>query len=287
MRCVQAVCLLFSGLVLLAATTAESEVQSKTVEYTDGGVVLKGYFAWDDAVEGRRPGVVVAHEWWGLNDYARRRARMLAAMGYVAFALDMYGEGKATEHGAEAKAWMEQVNRNIAVWQRRALLGVEVLRQHDFVDPSRIAAIGYCFGGATVMQMAYSGADLKGIVSFHGPLPVATPEQAGAIKARILVEHGYDDPFVPAERIARFQASLDQADVDWEMDVYGGAQHSFTNPSADRYGIEGVHYDARADRRSWAHMRLFLEEIFGRQAGSRVLLGGERPAVRPQRISIR
>lgn len=278
MRYYRVVLPLFFGLVLLAIGTAEAEVQSKTVEYTDGDVVLKGYFAWDDAVEGRRPGVVVAHEWWGLNDYARRRARMLADIGYVAFALDMYGEGKATKHGDEAQAWMEQVNRNVAVWRRRALLGVEVLRQHDFVDPSKIAAIGYCFGGATVMQMAYSGADLKGVVSFHGPLPVATPEQAAAIEAKVLIAHGFDDPFVPAERIGGFQAALDQAGVDWEMDVYGGAQHSFTNPSADRYGIKGVHYDARADGRSWARMRLFLEEVFGAEAGSRVLLSDGAPA---------
>lgn len=271
--------LIVMGLILVACA-AEAEVQTKTVEYTDGEVVLKGFFAWDDAGEGRRPGVVVAHEWWGLNDYAKQRAKMLAGMGYVAFALDMYGEGRSTEHGKEAKTWMEQVNRNVLLWRRRAVLGVEVLRQHDFVDPHRIAAIGYCFGGATVMQMAYSGADLKGVVSFHGPLPVATPEQAKRIKARILVEHGYDDPFVPAERIAKFQSALDMAEVDWQMVVYGGAQHGFTNPGADRYGIEGVRYDAQADRRSWAHMLLFLDSVFGSEEGSRVLLSrgaAERP----------
>jgi dienelactone hydrolase len=248
------------GLVWLAAP-AVGEVQTKSVEYTDGDVPLKGYFAWDDVYDGRRPRVVVVHEWWGLNDYAKRRARMLARLGYVAFAVDMYGEGRVTRHAQEAGAWMKQINANIEHWQRRALLGLDILRQHEFVDPTRIGAIGYCFGGATVMEMAYSGADLAGVVSFHGSLPAATAEQAGRIKAAILVEHGARDAFVPAEQIERFLAPL--TGVDWQMVYHSGAYHGFTNPDADGYGIDNVSYNKKADERSWGQMQLFFQELFG------------------------
>ncbi len=248
--------------LLMAIASANADVQIKTVEYNDGDVVLQGYFAWDDAIEGRRPGVVVAHEWWGLNDYARTRAEMLAKLGYVALAIDMYGKGKVTEHANEASAWMKQINANTEHWQLRARLGLDVLRKHEFVDPTRLAAIGYCFGGSTVMQLAYSGATLKGVVSFHGSLPVATKQQARNVKASVLIAHGNADTFVPSERIAQFTAAMDEAHVDWQMVNYGGARHSFTNPNADRYGIKGVSYNKQADRRSWRHMQQFFDEIF-------------------------
>jgi len=249
-------------LCFLLTGVAWAEVQTKTIEYNDGDTPLRGYLAWDDAVQGPRPGVIVVHEWWGLNDYARTRAEQLAGMGYVAFAVDMYGDDKVTEHGNEAKEWMQQITANMDAWRRRALLGLEVLRQQEKVDPQQVAAIGYCFGGATVMQMAYSGADLAGVVSFHGSLPPAAPEDLGRIKARILVEHGAADGFVPAERIAQFQEALEKADADWRMVINGGAKHSFTNPGADAYGIEGLAYDANADHRSWRDMQDFFAEIF-------------------------
>jgi dienelactone hydrolase len=250
-------------LVLVWLTApARAEVQTKSVEYTDGDVPLRGYFAWDDVYDGRRPGVIVVHEWWGLNDYAKRRARMLARLGYVAFAVDMYGKGRVTRHGQEAGAWMKQINSNIEHWQRRALLGLDILRQHEFVDPTRIGAIGYCFGGATVMEMAYSGAELDGVVSFHGSLPAATAEQADRIKAAILVEHGARDAFVSAEQIERFLAPLDRVGVDWQMVYHSGARHGFTNPDADAYGIDNVRYHKKADERSWGQMQLFFQELF-------------------------
>ena len=254
--------LLIAAILLSVSGPILADVRTDTVHYQDGDVKLQGYLMWDDAIDGKRPGVIVVHEWWGLNDYARKRAEMLAQLGYVAFAVDMYGKDKVTEHASEAKGWMTQISGNIEHWQRRALLGLEQLRKHELVDDSRVAAIGYCFGGATVMQMAYSGADLQGVVSFHGSLPVPDEEQAKNIKARVLVAHGEADGFIPGERIGRFKAALSQAQVDWQMLIYGGARHGFTNPGAGRYGLDGVRYDEKADRRSWLAMQQFFNEMF-------------------------
>jgi len=247
---------------LLLTSLAQAAVQTKTIEYQDGEVSLRGHLAWDDSIQGPRPGVIVVHEWWGLNDYARKRAEQLAEMGYAALAVDMYGQDKVTEHGSQAKEWMEQITGNIETWRRRALLGLDLLGRQEQVNAQQMAAIGYCFGGATVMQMAYSGADLAGVVSFHGSLPPPTADDLGRIKARILVEHGAADGFVPAERIGRFQEALSQAGADWRMVIHGGAKHSFTNPGADSYGIDGLAYNAEADRRSWQDMQAFFNEIF-------------------------
>ncbi len=254
--------LLIATFILSVPGPALADVRTETVRYQDGDTALQGFLMWDDAIQGKRPGIIVVHEWWGLNDYARKRAEMLARLGYVAFAVDMYGKDKVTEHASEAKGWMQQISGNIEHGQRRALLGLEQLRKHELVDDARVAAIGYCFGGATVMQMAYSGADLKGVVSFHGSLPVANDEQAKKIQASVLVAHGEADGFIPAERIGRFKAALSAANVDWQMLIYGGARHGFTNPGASRYGLDGVRYDEKADRRSWLAMQQFFDEIF-------------------------
>lgn len=254
-------------LSLCAAAPAWAEVQSKTVTYQDGDTPLTGYLYWDDAIQGKRPGVLVVHEWWGLNDYARHRAEMLAKLGYVAFAADMYGDHKVTEHADNAKAWMTQITSNIDAWQRRAGLGLEQLKASGMVADGQLAAIGYCFGGATVMQMVYAGMPVKGVVSFHGSMPPANPEQVAAMKQAehkpmVLLEHGDADPFVPAERIAAFKAGLDAAGINWEMDVYGGVRHSFTNPDSAKFGMDALRYDPIADARSWQHMKEFLAEIF-------------------------
>jgi dienelactone hydrolase len=254
----------FILLLLILPVTSFAASKSKTIEYKDGETTLKGYLVYDDAISGKRPGVIVVHEWWGLNDYARKRADMLAQLGYVAFAVDMYGDARVTEHAKEAKAWMEQITENVGIWQRRALLGLDVLKKQDMVDTSKLAAIGYCFGGATVMEMAYAGADLKGVVSFHGSLPPATPEQQKHIKAKILANHGSADSFVPPERVQALEQSLDAAGADWELAIYGGAHHGFTNPDAAKYGIENMQYNAEADRRSWALMQTFFDEIFSK-----------------------
>ncbi len=249
-------------LLLTIPFAARSAIKTETVEYKDGDTALNGFMVYDDALEGKRPGVIVVHEWWGLNDYTKQRAEMLAELGYVAFAIDMYGDEKVTEHAKDAKGWMSQITENVEAWQKRALLGLDILKKHELVDPDYTAAVGYCFGGATVMQMSYAGANLDGVVSFHGSLPPATEEQQKNIKAKVLVAHGEADGFIPAERIIAFKQGLDAAGADWQMVSYGGAHHGFTNPGADAYGIDGVKYDEKADNRSWALMQLFLDEVF-------------------------
>lgn len=249
--------------VLLCCGVARAEVQRETITYQHGDQTLKGYLAWDDRFgEGKRPGVLVVHEWWGLNDYVRQRADRLAELGYVAFAPDLYGEGKVTEHASEAGQWAQQVRANVERWQQLAAEGLKILASQPTCDADRIAAIGYCFGGATVMQMTYAGLDVQGVVSFHGSLPVPTQEQASNIRSKVLICHGAADPFIPDETVRKFQTALNSADVDWQMISYGGAKHSFTVPGADEAGLAGLGYDADADRRSWQHMLLFFEEIF-------------------------
>ena len=249
-------------IALFFSSLAWAEVKIKEITYQDGDQKLKGYIAWDDSKKGKRPGVMVVHEWWGLDEYAKKRAKMLAEEGYVAFAADMYGVGKITNHAEDASGWMKQITANQDAWQKRAIAGLEQLKNSNHVDRSKLAAIGYCFGGATVMQMAYAGLDLDGVVSFHGSLPPATPEEAAKIKSRVLVAHGDIDPFIPAERITQFKKALNDANVDWEMNVYGGTKHSFTNPAADARGMDALAYDENADKRSWARMQSFFDEIF-------------------------
>jgi dienelactone hydrolase len=254
---------LFIGLIgLMLSTQAAAAVQMKEVTYQDGDQQLRGYLAWDDAIKGKRPGVMVVHEWWGLNDYAKKRARMLAEEGYVAFAADMYGADRVTTHADDAKGWMTQIVSNQDAWQKRAMLGLEQLKKSPHVDGSKMAAIGYCFGGATVMQMTYAGADLDGVVSFHGSLPPASPEQAANIKSRVLIAHGDADPFIPADRIVKFKEALSNANVDWEMNVYANTKHGFTNPGAGDFGMDALAYNKAADERSWARMKAFFDEIF-------------------------
>ncbi len=244
----------------LLSGTAAAEIKSQTVAYRHGNVELVGHLAWDDSSDQPRPGVLVVHEWWGLNDYARRRAEQLAALGYVAMAVDMYGEGKVTEHPQQAREWATAVRQNADVWHGRAMAGLEVLRKHPRVDPQRLAAIGYCFGGSTVMHLAFRGAPLRGVVSFHGAL--VTPPDDAKVQARLLVCHGAADGFIPEEQCQQFRAALDKAQIDYQMVYYGGARHSFTNPDADKHGIQGLKYDARADARSWSLMQQFFQEIF-------------------------
>lgn len=254
------------GLSLLA-TTAWAEVQSKAVTYQDGNATLVGYLYWDDAISGKRPGVLVIHEWWGLNDYARQRAKMLAELGYVAFAADMYGDNKVSIHARDAKGWMEQITANVDAWQQRAALGLDQLKASGMVDADKLAAMGYCFGGATVMQMVYADMDLKGVVSFHGSLPPASPAQVAVLKAsaskpKVLVAHGDADSFIPADRITAYKTALTEAGVDWEMDIYANTKHGFTNPDAASFGMDALAYSPEADRRSWARMQAFFGEIF-------------------------
>ncbi len=247
--------------IIMIAAAAQAGVVSKPVEYNHEGTVLEGYLAYDDAIQGKRPGVLVVHEWWGLNDYVRSRVDKLARLGYVAFALDMYGKGVWTTEPAEAKKLSGHL-RGTPLLGTRAQAGLGILKDNSRVDPGKIAAIGYCFGGTTVIELAYSGADIAGVVSFHGGLTAAKPEDYSRIKARFLICHGADDGFIPAHSIQAFQEGLNKADADWQMISFGGAVHSFTNPEADRVGIKGIAYNKSADERSWTYMQQFFNEIF-------------------------
>jgi dienelactone hydrolase len=253
---------IISALLLAAvAITAQAEVQEKAVTYDQDGTSLTGYLYWDEALEGKRPGVLVFDEWWGLTDYGKRRARMLAEMGYVAFVGDMYGEGKTAGTAEQARELMQGVTADVDLWRERAGLALEQIRSSELTDPERIAAIGYCFGGGTILQLAYGGADLKGIIGFHSSLPAAPDEAKGQIKPRILILLGEQDSFVSPEVIANFRDKLDAAEADWELGIYGGVRHGFTNPGADKRGIENLKYDPVADARSWARTQAFLEEV--------------------------
>ncbi|MGD9282599.1 MAG: dienelactone hydrolase family protein [Desulfobacterales bacterium] len=246
--------------ILLIATAVNAEVVSQNVEYKHEDIVLEGYLAYDDTAKGKRPGVLVVHEWWGLNDYVRMRVDKLAKLGYVAFALDMYGKGIWTDQASKAQELSGHL-RGKPIMRQRARAGLEILRKNERVDPTKIAAIGYCFGGTTVLELAYSGADIAGVVSFHGGLTTPKAEDMSRIKAKILVLHGANDAFIPPEKIAAFQEGVGKAGADWQMIYYGGAVHSFTNPAADKKNINGLAYSPSADDRSWKHMQLFFDEI--------------------------
>jgi dienelactone hydrolase len=248
--------------VLVAAMNASGEVRTETVEYKLGDVTMVGYAAWDDAISGPRPGVLVVHEWYGLNDYARSRARQLAQLGYVAFAADMYGNGVTAKDAAEAGQRATALRNDRPLMRARAQAALETLRKNPLCDPRRIAAIGYCFGGGVALELARSGADVAGVVSFHGNLDTPNPDDAKNIKAKVLVLHGADDPYVKAEQVANFQQEMRTAKVDWQMISYGGAVHSFTNPASGDDPSKGVAYNAAADRRSWQAMKQFFDEIF-------------------------
>jgi dienelactone hydrolase len=239
------------------------KIQTKEVEYRQGSTVLKGFIAWDDAVSGKRPGVLVVHEWWGLNDHARNQARRLAEAGYVGFALDMYGGGKVTTHPQDAQAFATEATKDPAVVAARFNAALELLKRDPRVDPARIAAIGYCFGGGVVLNMARAGADLAAVVSFHGSLGTQTPAQPGKVKARVLVLAGGADPFVPPEQVEAFRKEMQAAGARFDIVTYPGAKHGFTNPDAGQYGMAQLAYDPAADRQSWDAMRRLFHEVFG------------------------
>lgn len=249
-------------MLLLFSASVQAAVTSKEIEYLDEETQLQGIIYWDSAVKEKRPGVLVYHEWWGQNEYARKRAKMLAELGYVAFAADMYGKGKETTKADRAREWMQEITADPDRWRQRASAAFEQLRALPQVDPTRISAVGYCFGGGTALQMAYAGEDLKGIVSFHGSLPAAPEESKGNIRPQMLILHGQADSFVTSEVVLNFQNKLDAVGAKWEMVSYGGARHGFTNPNAAEFGIENLRYDPVADHRSWQRMQEFLKEVF-------------------------
>ncbi len=252
-------------LFALSIAAAQAAIVDKELDYTVQGVTMKAYLAYDDAIKGQRPGVLVVHEWWGHDDYARKRARMLAELGYTALALDMYGEGKHVHHPNDANKLSSELAANHAVATARFQAGYDALKQQPTVNPQRIAAIGYCMGGSVVLEMARGGMPLAGVVSFHGNLATAKPAQTGVIKGKVLVLTGADDPFVPAEQVAQFKQEMDAAKVDYQLIAYPGAKHSFTNPEADKRGKEfnlPLAYNAEADKASWLEMQKLFGQLF-------------------------
>jgi len=258
------IALVFS--LLLVCIQTQAALREENVEYRAGDTVLKGYLVWDDAKGEKQPGVLVVHEWWGLNDYARMRAKMLAELGYTALAVDMYGDGKKSEHAKDAKSFMKSVNEKQGVAQQRFVAAKALLASRPIVNKDKFAAIGYCFGGATVLNMARLGVDLKAVVSFHGNLETQTPAQPGEVKAKVLVLNGAADKFVTPESITAFKKEMTDAGVDYQFVNYPGALHSFTNPDADRLGKANdlaVAYDAEADKQSWDAMQQLFKDVFG------------------------
>jgi len=253
-------CLTISAMLLLAFP-ASAELVKKNIEYSEGDTVLEGYLVYDDAFEGKRPGVVVIHDWMGFGEYGNKRAEMLAQMGYVALAGDIYGKGVRPKNSDEAGQQAGKFKADRPLLRARVNAALDALKASERVDPAKTAAIGYCFGGTTVLELARSGADVSGVVSFHGGLAAGEADNAG-IKAKVLVLHGADDPHVPPAEVAAFTQELNKAGADWQMVHYSGAVHSFTKKSAGDDPSTGNAYHEKADKRSWEAMKSFFAEIF-------------------------
>lgn len=256
-------------LLLAAAVSgpawAGPDIKGKEVSYRLGSTVMKGYLAYDKNIKGKRPGVLVVHEWWGHNEYVRKRARMLAELGYAALAVDMYGDGKQAMHPDDAGKFSSELMKNFDVAEARFKAAMDFLKKQRIVDSEEIAAIGYCFGGGVVLNMARQGLDLKGVASFHGSLAAIKPAAPGGIKARVLVLHGGDDKFTTREQIDAFKKEMKDAGADFQFITYPGAIHGFTNPDTDTYAKKfnlPLGYNAEADRKSWEELKKFLEQIF-------------------------
>ncbi len=247
-------------LLFVLGSPVMAKVQTQTVEYKDGDTVLEGYLAYDDSFQGKRPGILVVHEWTGLGKYAKSRAEKLAKLGYVAFAADIYGKGVRPEKVEACMATSGQYYKDRKLFRERVNAGLDQLKQSPNVDPDKLGAIGYCFGGAAVLELGRSGADVKGIVTFHGGLDSPTPEDAKNIKGKVLVCQGGADNFT-LSKVPDFEKEMKDAGVDYKIITYPGAQHSFTNPEA-KGQLKGALYNKSADEKSWKAMKEFFEKIF-------------------------
>ena len=247
---------------LLLAIIARAEIISKPVEYKEGQTTLEGLWVYDDSVKGKRPGVLVVHQWKGLGDYEKKRAEMLAKLGYNVFAVDIYGKGVRHNNSKDASAEAAKYKNDRKLLRARVAAGLDVLKRQELTDANRIAAIGYCFGGTTALELARSGADIAGVVSFHGGLNTPNANDAKQSKAKVLALHGADDPHVPPAEVAAFEKEMRDAKVDWSLVAYGGAVHSFTDWNAGSDNSKGSAYNEKADKRSWEAMKQFFAEIF-------------------------
>ena len=247
-----------------AAGAIAGRLNTSSVAYKDGDEELSGYLAYDPSRQGKRPAVLVLPEWWGLTDYPKRRARQLAQLGYVAFAADMYGKGAVADTAEKAGQLTSRFRSDRDLMRRRVAAALAVLKADPHVNPNRIAAIGYCFGGTCVLELARSGAELAAVVSFHGVLDTPHPEATPKPKAAILVCHGAADPYVSPDVVDAFRREMNRCDADWQLNMYGEAVHSFTNPDSGNDPSKGAAYNATADQRSWADMLRFFDRVLGK-----------------------
>jgi len=253
---------------MLGTRQAEAKVVGREVEYEAGASIMRGYLAYDDAQKIPRPGILVVHEWWGVDDYVRSRARQIAdEFGYTALVVDMYGEGRHADEPEAAGKLSAEISRDVPTAITRFEAALAFLRKQKHVAPGQIAAIGYCFGGAVVLNMARNGEDLAGVVSFHGNLAPSVTAKPGKVRARILVCHGGDDPFVPPAQVDAFRKEMAAVGANAKIEVYPGAKHSFTNPASTARGQKfklPIAFNAAADTKSWQDMRVFFQSLFGK-----------------------
>ena len=249
--------------ILVVAPSLLAQVETKPVDYRQGDVVLRGYISYDPSVQEKRPGVLVVPDWMGVSEYSKMRAYQLAQLGYVALAADVYGENVHPANGQEASAEAAKYYKDRQLFRARVRAGLDKLAGMPQVDTSRLAVIGYCFGGAGALELARSGAPVKAVVTFHGALSTPTPQDARNIRGKVLVLHGADDPFVKQEDVTAFMDEMRKGDVDWQLIQYGGAVHGFTMPGAGSDNSKGMAYNERADKRSWQAMKDFFEEVLG------------------------
>ena len=262
--------LVLTGLIMLiflrcGKSMHGPQIVTQEISYSADTLQMKGFLAYDQNLAGKRPGILVVHEWWGHNEYARKRAKMLAELGYIALAVDMYGNGLQADHPGDAQKFAMAVMQDTDQAKLRFNAAQETLKKQEVTDPDKIAAIGYCFGGGVALHMARAGFDLDGVASFHGSIATTQPAGPGEIKAKILVCNGADDPFVTTEQIDAFKAEMDSAGAEYKFINYAGARHSFTNPDANRFGQKfnlPLVYNEKADRESWQEMQNFLRDIF-------------------------
>jgi dienelactone hydrolase len=241
---------------------AAAKVKTEVVEYKQGDVVLQGYLSYDQSLTGKRPGILVVHDWMGVSEDTKMRAEMLAGLGYVAFTADIYGKGVRPKNAQEAQAEAGKYFQDRTLLRARAKSGLDYLASRPEVDPSRLGVMGYCFGGGTSLELARSGAPVKGVVSFHGSLSTPTPEDAKNIKGKVLILHGADDPYVKQADVAAFMDEMRKGGVNWELVQYSGAVHAFTIKGAGADNSKGAAYNEQADRRSWEAMKNFWNEVF-------------------------
>ncbi len=251
-----------SFFLVLFALTSHAAIKTETVEYKEGSTTLEGFIAYDDAAKGKRPGVVIVHDWMGLADYSKGRAKQLAELGYVAFAADIYGKGVRPKNQDEAKTQAMKYKGDRPLMRARAKAAFETLKNNPKVDSNKMLAMGYCFGGTTAIEMALSGLPLKGVVSFHGGLDFPSlATDTKNIHAPILILHGAVDPNVPPEQVSAFTKALEQNKIDYEFVAYAGAVHAFTEKNAGNDPSKGAAYNEKADKRSFQAMKDFFQEV--------------------------